>query len=238
MNIIEYFERVRIINMVSRKDRRNETEVNFSRHGFPVNTQEVSFFNAISPAEAKGFPNPGVRGCFLSHMNILEEAKNAKVDKVLVLEDDIQFAKKIVQEGALAVEQLDDLDWDIVYFGHALGDTSDDVRWEKVTEPMLLAHFYAINGKTLERFTQFLKLLLERPPGDPQGGPMHYDGAINTFMQQNEDIKVFYCSKNLGYQRPSKTDLHELSIVDKSIFLRPIMVVYRKIKQRCLRYIR
>lgn len=94
MNIIEHFDIVRIINVASRKDRHDETVSEFRRHGFKINTDNIGFFEAIIPEDKGGFPNPGVRGCFLSHLGVLEEADRASAKNVLVLEDDIEFSKK------------------------------------------------------------------------------------------------------------------------------------------------
>jgi hypothetical protein len=238
MNIIEYFDDVRIINVASRKDRYDDTVSEFKHHGLKINTDKVRFFEAVTPKENAGFPNAGVRGCFLSHLGVLEEADRASFKNVLVLEDDIQFSKKISEYGNLAIEQLSNIDWDIIYFGHAVEDTKGEVAWKKVNQPMLLAHFYAVNGRALKRLIKSLHQIMERPPGHPDGGPMHYDGALNTFMRQNDDIKAYYYSFNLGYQRASKTDLHELSIFDTNIILRPIVRVVRKIKSKLQRNIR
>lgn len=238
MNLIDQFDLVRIINVPARKDRRLETVAEFERHGFKINSGKAAFFDAITPSDAKGFSSPGVRGCFLSHLGVLEEAARAKVGNVLVLEDDIQFSRRISQHGNQAMDALKNIDWDIAYFGHALASTPNAPAWAKVEQPMLLAHCYAVNGKCLERLTQFLQKILERPAGHPDGGPMHYDGALNTFIQQNPDIQAYYYTLNLGYQRPSRTDLHALSIFDTNPLLRPMTKMGRKLKARILRQTR
>ena len=236
-NIMEFFDRVQIINLHSRKDRRQETELEFKRYGFPINTEKVGFFDAICPTSPEGFSHSGVRGCFLSHRKIVEEAENHGLKNILILEDDICFSKYILEYGAVAIEGLKKIDWDIAYFGHNCGNKSSEIAWREVefNEPMLLAHFYAINGKTLPDFSQFLKRILERPPGHPDGGPMHYDGAINTFRKHNPNIKAYYFSHNLGYQRPSRTDLHEGFFLDRYHVLNPVMSFFRRTKSYYLR---
>ena len=235
-NIMDFFDRVQIINLHSRKDRRQETELEFSRYGFPINTDKVSFFNAICPTSPEGFSHVGVRGCFLSHMKIIEEAKKHRLNNILILEDDICFSKHILEYGMVAIESLEKMDWDIAYFGHGMGNQSSQLTWKEVNQPMLLAHFYAINGKTLENFYKFLTKILERPPGHPDGGPMHYDGAINVFRQHNPEIKAYYLSHNLGYQRPSRTDLHTGFFLDKYHGFNSVMLLLRQIKRDYLQW--
>ena len=238
VTVIDHFDRTEIINMTSRLDRRRETEDEFAQHGFPINTEKSRFFEAITPEDAAGFPNRGVRGCFLSHMNVLASARDDQLRHVLVLEDDISFSRNIKTLGAQAVAVLDELDWDIAYLGHALDKVPGEAQWLPVNSPMLLAHCYAINGRTLPRLVNFLEQILQRPAGHPDGGPMHYDGALNTFIQQNPSIKAYYFSKNLGYQRPSRTDLHEVSIIDRSFYLRQFAGLYRAAKRAYLKFSR
>ena len=238
MNIIDYFDQVRIINLGTRPDRRKETRQAFRRHGLAIDNQHCCFFDAIAPDDAAGFPNRGVRGCYLSHLALLQMAQVAGAANVLVLEDDIDFARKINSEGRLAIEQLSGMDWDIAYLGHALGNQPGPPRWLAVDQPMLLAHCYAINGRTLPALTRFLSQILCRPPGHPDGGPMHYDGALNTFIRQNPALKAVYFSRNLAYQRPSSTDLHPRSLLDRNPALQPFAGLYRSLKRYYLGLVR
>ena len=99
MNVIEYFDRVRIINISSRKDRRLETVEEFTRNGFHIDDEKIGFFEAVTPSEGNGFPSVGVRGCFLSHLGVLEEAMRLNLKNILIMEDDIQFSRHISQYG-------------------------------------------------------------------------------------------------------------------------------------------
>jgi glycosyl transferase, family 25 len=238
MNVIDFFDQVRIINMETRSDRKEEIVDEFNKYGFGINNDKTQFFKAITPASPDGFPNIGTRGCYMSHLNVLEEAQKANVRNILILEDDVQFTKHINTLGKTAVETLNLLDWDLVYIGHALKSHRDTPSWKTVDQPMMLAHCYAINGKTISKLIAFLRLVLTREPGHPDGGPMHYDGALNTFMAQYPEIKAYYYSANLAYQRPSVTNIHTTSLVDNNKFSKPIMALLRKIKARILSLIR
>jgi hypothetical protein len=232
---LDFFDQVRIINLPTRADRRQETESEFTARGFPSPIDRGMFFPAIAPIDTGGFPNRGVRGCYLSHLEILREARAHGSNRILVLEDDIAFSREISTLGSRAVALLAEREWDIAYFGHALPSTPEDAHWAEVNQPMLLAHCYAVNGKTLDKLVDFLDSILTRPPGHPDGGPMHYDGALNTFIQQNPNIKAVYCSKNLGYQRPSRTDLHRQSIIDRNPLMLPFAGLYRAFRRAYLK---
>jgi hypothetical protein len=238
MNVTDYFDRARIINISSRKDRRVETVEEFARNGFPFDHDKVSFFQAVTPTEDDGFPSVGARGCFMSHLGILEEAIRLDVKNILILEDDIQFSRRISQYGIQAIESLQGMEWDIAYFGHPFEGDSNSPSWKAVDQPIHLSHFYAVNGKCITRLRDFLLQILERPPGHPDGGPMHYDAALNTLIHSNKDVQAYYFTWNLGYQRPSRTDLHALSLFDRTPVLRDVMGMLRKLKARNLRRIR
>jgi len=234
MNITDYFEFTRIINLKHREDRRQETHAEFTRHGLTLDGQRVGFFEAIAPQEAEGFPSPGVRGCFLSHLKVLEEAQRRGVH-ALVMEDDILFARQMGTLGEQAIEQLKSTQWDMAYFGHSLGDEPGAPQWRLMTRPTMLAHFYAVNAKALPALTAYLQTVLQRPAGHPLGGPMHFDGALHSFREQNPDLKTYFFTKNLGFQRPSKTDLHEVSILDKLPWLSPLTKLLRTVKTAYVR---
>lgn len=238
MNVIDYFDRARIINISSRNDRRLETIEDFTRNGFRIDNDKIAFFQAVTPDALEGFPSLGARGCFMSHLGIMEEAVRSNLNNILIMEDDIQFSKCIATYGKQAVAALEGMDWDIVYFGHPFDGDSSSPAWKVVDQPVHLSHFYAVNGRCIERLRDFLLQLLQRPPGHPDGGPMHYDAALNTLIHSQKDVQAYYFTWNLGYQRPSRTDLHDLSFMDRSALLRPLMTLLRRLKARGLRAIR
>ncbi|MHC8400551.1 glycosyltransferase family 25 protein [Pseudomonas sp. MDT1-17] len=235
MNVIDYFDGARIINISSRKDRRLETKEEFARYGFHIDDEKIGFFEAVTPSEGNGFPSVGARGCFLSHLGVLEEAIRLNLKNILIMEDDIQFSRRTLEFGRQAIKSLEGMEWDIVYFGHPFEGNSNSPVWEVVDRPIHLSHFYAVNGKSIGKLRDFLLQILKRPPGHPDGGPMHYDAALNTLIHQNKDIRAYYFTWNFGYQRPSRTDLHALSFFDRTPLLRPVMDMLRRLKAKNLR---
>ena len=64
---------------------------------------------------------------------------------------------------------------------------------------------------------------------------MHNDAALNTLIYTDKDIQAYYYTWNLGDQRPSRTDLHVLSIFNRLAVFRPLMAVCRRLKAEKLR---
>ena len=231
MTINDYFDRTAIINLPERADRRAETREEFKRVGWQVENKKADFFTATRPEIAAGFPSAGVRGCFLSHMNAINKAQNDNLANILIMEDDIAFVSDINKIAEEALQELDETEWGLLYLGHEhISYLPTEKRVEEITEPLRLKHFYAVNGIIFERFLRFLEQLLERPPGHPNGGPMYYDGALTTFRMQNRDIKTFAIVPSLGYQRSSRSDLHQNSLLDSWPILNPMIAQIRTIK--------
>jgi glycosyl transferase family 25 len=92
--------------------------------------------------------------------------------------------------------------------------SSDKIRLEterkmvRYTESIGCAHFYAIHRRILTRLLDFLETVQRRSPGDPAGGPMHYDGALATFRAQNPDVVTLIAYPCLGFQRSSRSDIY------------------------------
>ena len=89
MTVFKHFDRIRIINLASRKDRRREMERELDRVGLK-NDLRVSYFAAIRPSDAGTFTSIGARGAYESQKQILREAAGAN-QSVLILEDDCEF---------------------------------------------------------------------------------------------------------------------------------------------------
>src|SRR5471030_1131084 len=102
-----------VINLERRSDRRIEAEQELSRIGW-----SAKFFSAIEPKDAGGFPSIGARGCFLSHLAVLKNARAAGIDRLIILEDDIIFVPEFVKRWQSAVEALESKPWSIFYPGH------------------------------------------------------------------------------------------------------------------------
>jgi glycosyl transferase, family 25 len=213
--ILDYFDAVRVINLISRPDRRRAIARELTQHGMPWQSGKVEVFDAVRPDEAAGFASPGTHGCFLSHLGLLKRARHDGHSRVLVMEDDLQLSKRF---GALEEPIVDALSaadraggWDIVYLGHLIDPPLPRAELPMLVryhaEPILQAHLVGFNESILDRLITFLEGLLQRPPGHPDGGPMHYDGALNFFRARNADVRTLVANPVLGWQRSSRSDI-------------------------------
>ena len=126
------------------------------------------------------------------------------------MEDDLAFSRRFPCEYAGLVDQLGRQDWDLAYFGHVLDNVEDQspatfVPYNKGRIGQ--THFYAVNGRILDRLVAFFELVMSRPGGHHDGGVMYNDAALSVFREQNPDVITLVSAPSLGYQRSSKSDL-------------------------------
>jgi len=229
-----------LVNLSERTDRLKEFNVQLEKVGLSFEHPRVHIFPAIRPTELAGFPTLGTRGCFLSHMTILEQALLAGESSAIICEDDLDFSPDFLARLPAVLDILGQEVWDIVYAGYTSDQTDDLIGHEAnifrlpSTHPVLCAHFYIIKGQAIADFHSYLKEILSRPLGHPDGGPMHYDGAINRFRSDRPDLVTLATLPTLGSQRPSRTDIHQLLWFDRTPFVRDIVGFLRKAKRLIL----
>jgi hypothetical protein len=78
------------------------------------------------------------------------------------------------------------------------------VSWNGVTS---CTHFYGVNGPLVPRLIEYLEGVAARPEGHPEGGAMHYDGALSMFRERDQ-VETLFATPNLGWQRSSRSDIH------------------------------
>lgn len=209
MTLSDLFDAIFIINLPERKDRRAAVARELERVGVPLQPGTVELFPAMRPEQACGFPSPGIRGCFLSHLGVLLEAKKRNVCNVLVMEDDLAITPQLQHHIEALASAMKLQSWDFLYLGHVekvvAGGPFELLPCNRALET---AHFYAVSGRVLPRLITYLQQVLDREPGDPSGGPMHFDGALSMFRAANPDVVTLIAQPNLGWQRPSRSDLH------------------------------
>jgi glycosyl transferase, family 25 len=208
MKFREFFDRIFIINLPERADRRAEMLKELEQAGLPLEPGRIEFFPAVKVADAAGFDNAGYHGCFRSHLEVLQKARAAGARRLLVLEDDAALSPRMHQDEEGLVEQLQSRPWGIVWLGHQLEGPADrPTELRPYPGAVLLSHFYAVNGTCLDRLIDFFESALRRPAGDPDGGPMSPDGALNFFLGRNPDVAGWVTTPNFGWQRSSRSDI-------------------------------
>jgi glycosyl transferase family 25 len=214
--LLNFFDKSYIINLPERSDRCEQMKQELRMLGLSEPSERVVFFPAIKPTDRGEFPSIGARGCFLSHLDVLKEAKRQNLNHLLIMEDDLSFTGFLMKQQEIVVNELQRLNWDFAYLGHGLSlPFNSKGIFQAYSEPLRLTHFLAINKKTIAQLVDFLEEILRRPSGHPEGGPMHVDGAYSTFRQRNPQVVTLIANPSLGFQRSSPSNVDGYKWFDK-----------------------
>jgi glycosyl transferase family 25 len=237
MHVLEYFQQIYVINLPHRRDRYREMAEQLDEIGLSFNSPGVRLFAATRPEEPEGFPNIGARGCFLSHLGVLRDARERKFERILIFEDDLNFAPDFSARIKDIVSALERVDWSVFYGGYAMKIPPQPKGDEILVQPeppdsIQTAHFIGFRGAAIAEVTEFLETVLTREPGDPKGGPMHVDGAYGWFRYLNPSRITLVSVPRLGYQRSSRTDIHALRWYDQVPGSRQAIGLLRRLRNR------
>lgn len=226
---------ITVINLAKRRDRRAEMATNLKRIGLSYDADGVTLLEAIAPSDPGDFPTIGARGCFLSHLKTLKTAQAAKLGAVTILEDDLDFVRDIDNTMQAALDALDGHDWDILYGAYDPAPEGAEIAPCLIhidpQTPIGCSHFLCLRGHVLPVIIPYLETILARPPGHPDGGPMHVDGAYAHFRADHPQLTTLAVVPALGHQRASRSDVHELRWWDKVPLIREMVSQARKVKR-------
>lgn len=231
-NSLGNFDRISIINLASRSDRRAEMAEQLGRIGLSITGNEkVRLVQAVRPEDAGDFPSIGARGCFMSHLSVLRDAAAARSDRILILEDDLNFSRDFATRAPTVWAHLEALDWAIFYGGYEMDRLPESVDACVAISPTIVVrttHFVGFKGAVIPALAKYLEAMLERSIGHPDGGPMHVDGAYSFFRRANPCYATLVAVPALGYQRASRTDIHALRWFDRMPGVRYITSAVRR----------
>jgi glycosyl transferase, family 25 len=230
--IVDYFDRSYIINLKDRVDRRQEVLREFRCSGINIPNERVRFYTATRPTDSGNFATIGMRGCFTSHLNVLENAQRDNLRNVLVFEDDVSFRDIEVDFQNCLLDDLSRRRWDLLWLGYLKPDkvalSGPLAYWG---EDILGSHCYAVNGPFIGAMAQYMQDCERRPPNHPDGGPMPADGAFNHVRYVKKDVVLLLAVPQLAVQRSSRSDVTP-TIIDRNRWLKSLTPFARRIKHQ------
>lgn len=220
-----------IINLPERTDRLRQMTAELHK----VGQRTGKVWKAHKPEDAGPFPTIGTRGCFMSHLAVIMSNEKKASAGFVLLEDDLDFAGDARERFQAIMSDLKERvpNWGMFYGAHANVPTKGGGLYEEIAPdvPVLTASFVCFNGWLLPYLSVYLYNMLGRPAGDPDGGPMHVDGAYGWFRRAHPEVRTFVATPVLGWQRPSRTDIHELKWFDRTPVVRDVVSAARSAKR-------
>jgi hypothetical protein len=232
MKLNDIFDRIAIINLPERSDRRAQIAAELAHCGLSLEAPGVSLFRAIRPESAGDFPGLGARGAYLSHLAVLRAARADGIRRLLVLEDDLVIERSLDAALPRLAPVLAGDAWDIAYLGHLDPREGALPAFVTTDAPQQCLHFVAIHARCFDALIAYLEACLLRPAGHPDGGAMHVDGAISMFRARHPACRTLLALPSLGHQRPSRSDITDNRWYDRSRLLRSFVAVARTLKHR------
>lgn len=223
--IFDRYDRIRIVSLPDRTDRRREMLEELHAVGQASNPR-IAFFDAIRVDEAGLFRSIGSHGCYLSHLQILDEA-SAAGESVLILQDDCEFLPSVFDDDPPE-------DSDILYGGY-LASNPADLHGSDI----IGAHCMGFSARAAARAASYLRSLLDpatppdrkaalQPGFNPSLRPP-IDGACVWFRRANPDLKTsFHLVAN---QRSSRSDIAPPRFYDRIWGLRSLARLARSLKR-------
>lgn len=196
MKIFDHFDRIRIINLAYRSDRRREMDRELAAVGL-AGDPRVAYFSAIRPDDAGDFTSIGARGVYASQKAILREAVKAN-ESVLILEDDCSFVSGAADRDVAP-------GWDIFYGGYTAA-TPDDLFVSDIQG----AHMMGFSRQGAERVSFYLENLVYKGIHPP------IDAAYVWYRRANPHVVTEFAQPPLAEQRSSRSDIADLKWFDRS----------------------
>jgi glycosyl transferase, family 25 len=104
------------INLDRRLERWRQMQDKFYQHGIHSVRRFTAVDGETSTIPANWPGTPGAYGCLLSHLEVVREARNLALPRILIFEDDVVFDDQFEQKFSEYIRQLPE-DWDMLFFG-------------------------------------------------------------------------------------------------------------------------
>jgi hypothetical protein len=211
MTVFAGFDRIRIINLPLRPDRRAEMTGELRRLGLDGDPR-VAFVDGVVVEDMSPWRSRGEKGVFLAHLGILRDAALAG-ESVLILEDDVDFTP-----AARTWNRAESCD--IAYGGY---EASDPANLD--ASDIVGAHCMGFSARAVLALVPFLETLLDHPSPPP------IDGAYVWFRRQTDGFVSEFAQPVVATQRPSMSDIAPRPKLDSVALLRGPVQLARRVKR-------
>lgn len=164
----ECFDQIYIINLDHRTDRLEEVNSLLKKYNISFKRQSGVFLKEKYPDVLNNTTNTsslGHLGCVLSHVNCCIDALNNNYDRILVLEDDINFIHEHIESinYESLLKEVETVDWGLFYLGGTYNDKLHKVSTylDRPTGPVLGTQSVGYSKTVIEKIGKKI-------PSDPE----------------------------------------------------------------------
>ncbi|MBD2231894.1 hypothetical protein [Phormidium tenue] len=219
MKFTDYFDRIAIVYLPERKRRFRSIQRQVRRLGIE---DKVQWFQGLKFDDAGQFPKASVRGCVMSNYELLRQAADDNVERLLLFQEDCVLSQRLICQESAILEELTDRSWDFAYFGcqpysndmangkkTTLNPTPDRFFSQvKVRQNIRETHFWTCQGRAIPKLVEFMEASFDRPMNHPDYGPMYFDGYMNEIRYRNPNLVTLAAVPSLGWPLSSVSNLN------------------------------
>lgn len=170
----EYFSAIFCINLKSRTDRWEECTLEFAQQkiekvirvdgvqGIPPELKKyggMGVYSSRQVTETEEFSRKrleGRIGCLMSHLKVIKKAKSEKLNRILILEDDVQFVSNVQSRFDSIIPRIPEK-WQLLYLGGNEKGVQQRVNESIVrVSNMLMAHAIGIDASVYDELIERL----------------------------------------------------------------------------------
>lgn len=188
MKLNDFFDKIFVINLERRPDRL----LNFKKIADKLNIdfevfnaydgkkfqKELFYDNKRIEIKSNEYLN-GCLGCLLSHLDILKKSKSNNYEKILILEDDVEFTEYFNEKFENFISTFDK-NWDMLYFSSSLFDTTENFTYFKKLKSCYTTHSYGVHKNIIDKLIQNIESNLYGVPIDVTYSSLH--PTINSYI--------------------------------------------------------
>jgi glycosyl transferase family 25 len=205
-NLNEYFDKIYCINLDRRPDRWDKCVEIFSSMNIEVERFSACDGQLLDIGYGKVYN--GEFGGTVTHTRIIKKIKDEGFEKVLILEDDVEFCKTFEEDFRISIQEVPN-DWDLLFLGgnHTGGYDKISQRIGRVYKTYALQS-YAINKKSIDTLYENMVRFIGHTLAC--GEQLTPSVAADFYMAKLQPILNCYSIfPNLTWQRESFSDLQQ-----------------------------
>jgi hypothetical protein len=244
MKFTDYFDRIAIVYLPERKRRLRSIQRQVRRLGIE---DKVQWFQGLKFDDAGQFPKASVRGCVMSNYELLRQAADDNVERLLLFQEDCVLSQRLIRQESVILNELSDRSWDFAYLGCQpySNDTDNSKKTSlsptpdrffsrvNVRQNIRETHFWTCQGRAISKLVAFMEASFDRPMNHPDYGPMYFDGYMNEIRYRNPNLVTLAAVPNLGWPLSSVSNLNP-GRLDRIPGVSSALQVVRGTKNFCL----
>lgn len=195
-----------VINLDDRDDRLDIIERELNKHSFynyerfsAIKLNEIN--NDIIDENKAWKKNNNeyllyATGCKMSHLEVLNKYKDINEDYLLIIEDDVIFEKNVLIYLNIALYQLKNIEWDILYLTTNLKNQEDAIKIN--TNLLKIINGYTTTAQIFK--TKNIPNILKKI----ESSKVEIDNTYNDYLNEKYCIYPMCCYQNSSYSNINK----------------------------------